>query len=225
MGIRRFENHPIIKEFNGLKKFFRKHETHASRSRINDFKKFVNLIQSTGDPLAFDLLGSVNFGQATESSDTDAVMYMNCDEGRIGDCDHENCSRLNLYKNLLTNSIAYDHSKHSYPIQVVDCINLNQLSYDIKIRNKDSLVLVKFGFYRSICRGVNRTLLHKYEAMLEEDEELCISIEESLADCFLGFIHSSQHSYSFKKYIERVEDKGFKVPDNMATKINSYLQM
>ena len=223
MGIKRFQNHPIIKEFNGLKTFFRKHETDISRSRIADFKKFVDLIGSTGDFIAFDLMGSVNFGQAMESSDTDVVMYLHCDKGRIGDCDHENCSRLELYKNLLINSIAYEHLNKSYAIQVVDCINLSQLEYDIKIRNFDSLALVKFGFYRSICRGINRKLLHKFEEKLQSDEELCSTIEQSLADCFLGLIHSSQHSYSFKKYIERVEDGGFRVPQNMASKINSYL--
>ena len=193
MGIRRFQNHPIIKEFNGLKKFFRGHETIVSRNRINDFKRFVTLIESSGDSIAFDLMGSVNFGQATEHSDTDVVMYLNCDPGRIGDCDHENC------------------------------INLSQLDYDLKIRNFNSLALTKFGFYRSICRGINRKLLHQYELRLGEDVELCDVIESSLADCFLGLIHSSQHSYSFKKYIERVQDGGFKVPETMANKINSYL--
>ena len=95
--------------------------------------------------------------------------------------------------------------------------------YDLKIRNFNSLALTKFGFYRSICRGINRKLLHQYELRLGEDVELCDVIESSLADCFLGLIHSSQHSYSFKKYIERVQDGGFKVPETMANKINSYL--
>ncbi|HMV42217.1 MAG TPA: hypothetical protein PK079_06810 [Leptospiraceae bacterium] len=223
MGIRRFQNHAIIKEFNGLKKFFRAHETSVSRRRIGDFKRFVSLIESSGDTIGFDLMGSVNFGQATEHSDTDVVMYLHCDTGRIGECDNENCTRLNLYKNLLINTLVYEYSNNTYPVQVVDCINLNQLDYDLKIRNYNSLALVKFGFYRSICRGVNRKLLYQYEQRLEDDNELCDVIESSLADCFLGLIHSSQHSYSFKKYIERVEDGGFKVPETMAKKINSYL--
>lgn len=225
MGIKRFQNHPLIKEFNGLKKFFRSHETSVSRNRINDFKKFVDLIESSGDTIAFDLMGSVNFGQATEYSDTDIVLYLNCDPCKNGDCDHENCTKLNLYKNLLINTLVYEYSNKTYPVQVVDCINLNQLDYDIKIRNFNSLPLVKFGFYRSICRGINRKLLYQFEQRLEEDVELCIQIETSLADCFLGLIHSSQHSYSFKKYIERVQDGGFKLPETMVSKINAYLSM
>ena len=38
--------------------------------------------------------------------------------------------------------------------------------------------------------------------ILEEDEELCNVIESSIAECFLGLIHSNSHSYSFKKYME-----------------------
>ncbi|MCE9501632.1 MAG: hypothetical protein K8R21_14200 [Leptospira sp.] len=223
MGIPRFRNHPIIKEFNGLKRFFRSHETSVSRQRIRDFKKFTDMIGSTGDEVAFDLMGSVNFGQAKEHSDTDIVIYMKCDRGRIGDCDPENCSRLNLYKNLLINTLVYEYSSQTYPVQVVDCINLNQLDYDLKIRNTNSMTLVRFGFYRSICRGINRKLLREYENRLSADDDLCKSIEQSLADCFFGLIHSSQHSFSFQKYIERLQDDGFKVPDSMANKIKSYL--
>jgi hypothetical protein len=224
MGILRFKNHPIIKEFNGLKKFFRSKETPISRRRIDDFKRFVEIIRSSGDEVAFDMMGSVNFGQALEHSDTDVVIYMNCDKGRIGDCDPENCTRLNIYKNLLINSLVYEYTSYTYPIQVVDCINLNQLDYDIKIRNFDSMALVKFGFYRSVCRGVNRKLLHSYENRLQSDEELCKIIENSIADCFLGLINSNSHSYSFKKYIERMEDSGSKIPQPIVDKINSYLK-
>ncbi|MDX1960265.1 MAG: hypothetical protein SFU98_16975 [Leptospiraceae bacterium] len=223
MGIRRFQNHPIIKEFNGLKRFFRSRETDVSRRRIQDFKNFVDMIRTSGDEIAFDLMGSVNFGQAHSHSDTDVVIYLNCDHGRIGDCDHENCSRLELYKHLLINSLVYEYSKETYAVQVVDCINLNQLDYDLKIKNTNSLALIKFGFYRSICRGINRKLLHRFETRLESDEELCLEIESTIADCFLGLVHSNSHSYSFKKYMERMEADGFKVPPSMMEKISSYL--
>ena len=106
----------------------------------------------------------------------------------------------------------------------MDCINLNQLDYDIKIRNFDSMALIKFGFYRSVCRGVNRKLLHSYENMLQSDEELCKTIENSIADCFIGLINTNSHSYSFKKYIERMEDSGSKIPQPIVDKINSYLK-
>lgn len=108
-------------------------------------------------------MGSVNFGQATEHSDTDVVMYLNCDPGRIGDCDHENCTRLNLYKNLLINTLVYEYSNKSYPVQVVDCINLAQLDYDLKLEiliHWHSLSLVSTGLFvegliASCCTNTN----------------------------------------------------------------------
>jgi hypothetical protein len=223
MSILRFKDHPIIKEFNGLKKFFRSKETDISRKRIEDFKRFVEMIRSTGDDIAFDILGSVNFGQALQDSDTDVVIYLNCDHGRIGTCDHENCSRLEIYKNLLINSLVFEYSSLSYPIQIVDCINLNQIDYDLRIRNFDSLALIKFGFYRSICRGVNRQILHGFEKRLQEDEELCKVIEKYISDFFLGLIHSNSHSFSFHKYMDRLQASGFQIPPSFLEKINKYL--
>lgn len=223
MGILRFKDHPIVKEFNGLKKFFRSQETIISRQRIKDLKEFVFQIQKTGEDIAFDVLGSVNFGQATEYSDIDIVIYLKCDKNNIGSCDHENCTKLPIYIDLLKNHLAFSHSSNSYPLQIVDCINLNQIEYDLKIRNFDSFALVKFGFYRSICRGINRKLLHKYEVKLQEDDELCKVIEKNISDFFLGLIHSNSHTYSFHKYIERVQANGFKIPEQVLDKINHYI--
>lgn len=224
MGILRFKNHPIIKEFNGLKKFFRSKETEISRRRIEDFKRFVDMVKESGDDdIAFDILGSVNFGQALENSDTDVVIYLHCDHGSIETCDHENCTRLPIYKELLLNSVVYTNSAHSYPIQIVDCINLHQIDYDLRIRKFDSLALIKFGFYRSICRGVNRRLLHDYEVRLQEDEELCKVIEKYISDFFLGLIHSNSHTYSFHKYVDRLKANGFQIPPSVLEKINKYL--
>lgn len=75
MTISGFKNNPTIQKFTGLKRYFRSHETTVSRERIEDFKKFSKLINFGGDVVAFDILGSLNFGQATAESDTDIVMY------------------------------------------------------------------------------------------------------------------------------------------------------
>lgn len=224
MGIPKFRNHPIIKEFNGLKKFFRSHETHTSKKRVYDFNKFSQLINTEEQEVAFDILGSVNFGQAKENSDTDLVIYLNCPDHNIDECDHENCALVDKFRNMLHENLKNEYGE-SYSIEIVDCINLYQLDHDLKNRNINSMALIRFGFYRSICRGINRRVLRKYEMRLSNDDELCQLIESSLADCFLGFIHSSQHSYSFKKYVDRLEEDGFKVPPSMADKINSYLRI
>ncbi|MCB1193005.1 MAG: hypothetical protein H7A23_25770 [Leptospiraceae bacterium] len=224
MAIPKFRNHPIIKEFNGLKKFFRSHETSTSKKRVYDFNKFAELITTNEQEVAFDILGSVNFGQAKENSDTDLVIYLNCSEHDTGECDPGNCPNVHKFRTMLHENLKNEYGQ-SYSIEIVDCINLNQLDHALKNRDLDSMSLIRFGFYRSICRGINRKVLRKYEAKLSMDDELCQMIEASLADCFLGFIHSSQHTYSFKKYVDRLEEDGFKVPLSMAQKINSYLRV
>lgn len=223
MGILRFKEHPFVKQFNGLKKFFRSQETIVSRERIKDLKEFVYQIQKTGEDIAFDVLGSVNFGQATEYSDIDIVIYLKCDKDNIGSCDYENCTKLPVYIDLLRNHLAFSHSSNSYPLQIVDCINLNQIEYDLKIRNFDSFALVKFGFYRSICRGINRKLLHKYEVELQNDDELCRIIERNISDFFLGLIQSNSHTHSFYKYIDRLRAQGFKIPQQVFDRIDHYI--
>jgi len=219
MAIPGFRNNPIIKEFNGLKRFFRSHETNVSRQRIGDFKKFSEMLGN--EEVAFDLMGSVNFGQAKEYSDTDIVIYLRCEHRE--ECDPASCPEVKLYRDIFMNTLVFEYKANPYSIQIVDCINLNQLDEDIKNKQANSLVLLRFGFYRSVCRGINRKLLRVYEDKLAQSPELCSMVEESLKECFSGLIRSSQHSYSFKKYVERMEEEGIKIPPTMAGKIQSYL--
>ncbi|MCB1157956.1 MAG: hypothetical protein H7A25_23520 [Leptospiraceae bacterium] len=224
MTITKFVNNPLIKEFNGLKRFFRKYETDVSKERILDFKHFTSMINSSGDKVAFDLLGSVNFGQAERYSDADVIIYLDCDEPGITECGAESCEKYKLYKKLLMNTLVYEYANNTYKVEFVDCINLRQLERDIIDTKTDSFTIVKFAFYRSICRGINRSVLRYYENLLMNNEELCDAIETALEDCFRGLTKTSQHSYSFRKYMERLEhNKGFKVPESVAQKVKSYL--
>ncbi|TGL34089.1 hypothetical protein EHQ52_06080 [Leptospira koniambonensis] len=224
MTLPKLSSNSNIVKFVGLKKFFRSHETGVSRERIEDFKKFNKLINYGGDEVAFDILGSLNFGQATSDSDTDIVMYTRCEEGRMGECGLENCYKIALFKHMFLNLVTFEHNSQAYKLEIVDCINLNQLEKDIKDKNAESALLIRFCFYRSICRGVNRRLLHKYENMISDNLPLWEKISESLEECFEGIIKSSQHTYSFHKYAGRLADKGIKLPGSMAEKIKDYLK-
>ena len=218
MSLKGFRDNPVIREFNGLKRFFRSHETSVSRQRIKDLKKFTSLLGH--DEVAFDLMGSVNFGQAQEYSDTDIVIYLRC--GHDEDCEPANCEKMQLYKDLLMNTLVYQYMANPYSVHIVDCINLDQIDREIESGNI-TMSTVRFGFYRSVCRGINRKLLRKYESMVNNNPQTKKMVEESLQDCFSGLKKSSQHSYSFKKYVERMEDEGIRIPANMAGKIHSYL--
>ncbi|EQA35419.1 hypothetical protein LEP1GSC047_1757 [Leptospira inadai serovar Lyme str. 10] len=219
-----FKDSETIKKFIGLKKFFRSHETKISRERIEDFKKFSKLINYGGDEVAFDILGSLNFGQATVDSDTDIVMYTRCEDSKMGECGLENCYKISLFKHMFLNLVTFEHNSNAYKLEIVDCINLNQLEKDIADGNESSALIIRFCFYRSICRGVNRKLLHRYENMISERLPLWASISKSVEECFDGIIVSSQHTYSFHKYAGRLEEKGIKLPGSMAAKIKDYLK-
>ena len=112
MSIVRFINHPLIKEFNGLKLFFRKHETNVSKERIQDFRNFAEMINSSGDQVAFDLLGSVNFGQAEKYSDADVIMYLDGDLEEIDDYSYENNAKYKMYKELPRNTMGSSLRKY-----------------------------------------------------------------------------------------------------------------
>ncbi|PJZ68352.1 hypothetical protein CH373_17485 [Leptospira perolatii] len=224
MTLPRFRNNATIQKFIGLKRFFRSHETNISRERIEDFKKFSRLLNYGGDEIAFDILGSLNFGQATAESDTDIVMYTRCEDNRMGECSLEDCYKISLFKHMFLNLVTFEHSEQAYTLEIVDCINLNQLEKDILEKNGDSPLLVRFCFYRSICRGVNRKLLHKYENMITDQELLTDDLEKALEECFDGIIQSSQHTYSFHKYKGRLADKGIYIPGSMTDKIKDYLK-
>ncbi|MDV6234304.1 hypothetical protein CH379_001500 [Leptospira ellisii] len=224
MTISGFKNNPTIQKFTGLKRYFRSHETSISRERIEDFKKFSKLINYGGDVVAFDILGSLNFGQATAESDTDIVMYTQCENSKMGECGMENCYKISLFKHLFMNLVTYEHNKDAYKLEIVDCINLNQLEEDIRLNKEDSELVIRFCFYRSICRGVNRKLLRKYEQRIGENIPFSNALEESIENCFNGIVQTSQHTYSFHKYSHRLRDKGIGLPSSMAAKIKDYLK-
>ncbi|AOP32724.1 hypothetical protein A0128_01860 [Leptospira tipperaryensis] len=224
MTIPAFKNYPTIQKFTGLKRYFRSHETHISRERIEDFKKFSKLINYGGDIVAFDILGSLNFGQATAESDTDIVMYTRCENAKMGECGMEDCYKIALFKHLFMNLVTYEHNTNAYKLEIVDCINLNQLEADIRAGKSDSELVIRFCFYRSICRGVNRKLLRAYEKEIGENIPLSESLAESIENCFNGIVQTSQHTYSFHKYSHRLQDKGIGLPPGMAAKIKDYLK-
>jgi hypothetical protein len=215
---------PLLKEFNSLKKFFRTYESPVSKMRIRDFKNFTAMINSSGDQVAFDLLGSVNFGQAEDYSDVDVIIYLDCDEEHEGECTYDTCRKFKMYKKLLTNTLVYQYAGNTYKVDFVDCINLRCLDRDINNNNQESITLMKFGFYRSICRGINKKIFRPFENKIVANPAFMNVINSSLEDFFHGLISNSQHSYSFRKYIERVSFRNGKhIPDSIIDKIKAYL--
>ena len=184
------------------------------------------MIQSTGDVIAFDFLGSVNFGMADDTSDVDLVLYLDCPDVPMNvEMNHQNCPRLKFYETLIIHTLVHDISKEKYKIQIVDHINLASLKLAIECESMETDIIARFVFYRILCRGVNKRFLHPLETKLMAKPHLFKSIEGMLTEALIEFTRSSSHGSSFKKYINRLEEKGIGIPEPIAKKVMEYLAL
>jgi len=219
-----FPHNDVIQKFLGLKEDFKKYQTQATKDRIREIAKAARIIRSAGDVIAFDFLGSVNFGMAEKSSDVDLVLYLDCPEIPMNtEMTHENCPRLKAYETLILHSLIHSISKEKYNIQILDHINLAALKKAIEHENIETDIIARFVFYRILCRGVNKRYLQPLERELMARPHLLKNIEETLSDALIEFTRSSTHKSSFKKYMSRMHDKGIGIPESVAKKVMEYL--
>lgn len=219
-----FSRHPLVRQYNDLKRYFRRYETWATRSRIRDFRMFARIIDQAGIPVAFDFLGSVNFGVATQASDVDLVVYIYCDDSD-DECSPETCYNRRYVEHLLLRTLIREYSAIPYEVQTVDCVNLRHLDLELEKADPNSEVLLKFAFYRSICRCVNARLLQPYQKRLMENHKLVEELQPALWTIFDGLSRSSSHSWSLRKYRERVEDIGVRLPEPIIQRIQEHLHL
>jgi hypothetical protein len=217
-----FADHPAVREYNSLKKYFRQHETRESRSRIHEFRGYVRLISAAGLTVAFDFVGSLNFGQAVLSSDVDCVIYFRCPDHGAENCGPDCRMRAGI-GDFLTGTLAPRLSHHPYNIEIIDFLNLDQLDREIKRGAADSETLLTFAFYRSIGRSVNARLLREYQARLLANRNLVDSLQPQLWSIFDELGRSSHHNMSFKKYQERVTESGGEISPGVRDSIRRLL--
>ncbi len=218
-----FADHPLIKQFNEIKRYFRLYETGASRERMRDFRRFARMLFQAGYDVAFDFVGSVNFGVAELASDVDFVLYIRCENGYTGDCDPQNCHTLPQIENLILKTLMTEYVKKPYNTQVVDCINLAQLELELQKPVPESSVAFRFAFYRSICRGVNLRVLRPFHRMLLENQSLIDAMQPELDTVFQGLTRSLPHQLSFEKYRVRLGSTGVHIPLSLMEKIQNHL--
>ncbi|MCB1165925.1 MAG: hypothetical protein KDK37_09870 [Leptospiraceae bacterium] len=218
-----FSFHPVIEDYNIIKRYFREYETAHSKSRMRDFRRFARLIADAGYVVAFDFVGSVNFGQADTNSDVDFVLYLACENNYKGECDKTHCQTRYQIENLLMRTLIHEYSTLPYEIQVVDCLNLHLLDQELDRGDPMSPALFRFAFYRSICRCVNARVLKPYQERLMQNPQLVEGLTSELNAVFDGLNRWSPHSLSFSKYRSRLTDLGVRIPDSMLQKIRSHL--
>lgn len=219
-----FEENPIIKTFNEIKRYFRKYETEVSHKRIKDFYQFSKILNDLGYEVAFDFVGSLNFGLVEEYSDVDFILYIGCKEHANTECDNQTCLNFIQVKYLILETLVKEYVKIPYKTQVVDCINLIRLSNELeKTNNIDINLLFRFAFYRSICRGVNLKILKFYHEKLLTRKDLIAQMLPYVNDVFNSFSQTNSYILSFEKYRSRLSGAGIKIPNSVIQKIKSYL--
>ncbi len=218
-----FSNHPMIRRFNELKKYFRKYETGETRSRVKEFRHYSRTISQTGFSVAFDFLGSVNFGQATHHSDVDLVVYLRCRKD-APHCDMQQCRQIGDLKREIMETLTGQFLREQpYDIEIVDCIDLDELEQELARPDPESDLLLRFAFYRSVCRIVNARLIRPYHLALTGNPELMRKLEPHLFPVFDILGRNSRHSMSMKKYQERIRDLGVSIPSPILERIQEHL--
>ena len=207
-----FADHPLIREFNEIKRYFRKHETQESRSRLRQFRSYTRRINEGGGEVAFDFVGSINFGQAIVGSDVDIVTYLRCPDVCGASCPASCANHTGVHRQLLETLHDGNNPQHAYDVQVIDTINLTELERTLRNGDADSHLLLRFAFYRSICRPVNIKILRPYQNQLVLNRVLIENMRPRLRELFDGLCTTSKHHLSFNKYQERLAELGIKVP-------------
>jgi predicted nucleotidyltransferase len=216
-----FPENETFKKFLGIKDYFRNFTTKETMQRTRELARAARMIQQTGEKISFDLLGSVNFGMAVESSDVDIVMYIDC--GHDEEARYDNTPMLRIYESLFFATIIKEISNNPFKLEIVDFINLRRLWRAINEPGFDDDILARFVFYRTICRGVNKLPIRKYEQAISGNKELFKRIENHLTEALVEFTRSSSHRISFNKYISRLKEQEIKIPPSMIEKIGEYL--
>ena len=216
-----FPENETFKKFLGIKDYFRKFTTEENMLRTRELARAARMIQQTGAKISFDLLGSANFGMAVEVSDVDIVMYIECDHE--DEARYDNTPMLRIYESLFFATILKEISHNPFKLEIVDFINLRRLDRAIREPGFDDDILARFVFYRTICRGVNKLPIRKYEQAISGNKELFKRIEYHLTEALKEFTRSSSHRLSFQKYVSRLKEQNIKIPGSMIEKIQEYL--
>jgi hypothetical protein len=203
------------RDFNRVRNFFRQYETPETRQRIQDLRRIYRDLREMGEVVAFDILGSVNFGMSESNSDVDLVIYRRCPCRNA--FPEASCS---LPKGLWE---CFKGLENRYHIDITDCVNVNQVEESISAEDPHCPALQRFVLYRSICRPINLRMIRETETLLLEKKGLKGRVEYLLKDYFKEIILTHSHIYSFKKYEVRLHEQGVNLPPTIVDKLSAYL--
>lgn len=199
-----------------IRSFFLSHETPQSKVLVSQLRAVYRNLEAEGINVAFDLLGSLGFGMATEGSDMDLVVYLRglgCDEDEQDICRTE--------KPL--SRVMEELSKKGVKAEICDSIDLDRVEEAVKRRDREDGQLQRFVFYRAVCRPVNLRLIKEVENKLLEDESFRRSLEKGLQEHLKILVSSGRHMKSWDKYRTRLKERGVDMPAKIQEAIKVYL--
>lgn len=206
-----------ISRFRRVKKFFLNHETDTSRHIVRELRLIYRDLQQRGMNVAFDLLGSVNFGIANPGSDIDLIVYLHGQE-----CVPDPNDACGIPQPV---QAVFDELKNRHlEIEVCDSLDLDRVKNAITAETLDDAHLQRFAFYRAVCRPVNLRLIKQVENLLRAKPALQKKLESSVREYIRIMISSVRHIYSFKKYQSRLIEKGVKMPPEISELMERYLK-
>ncbi|MEI6125491.1 MAG: hypothetical protein WCQ99_02955, partial [Pseudomonadota bacterium] len=206
-----------IRLFNTLRVFFQKFQSEATRTRIKGLQDFIASLEAEGHDIAFHLLGSLNFGMATETSDLDTVLYFR--DAKIKAPDDVSYPVPEYVSARLEELKA-----RGLEISICDCLNLARIEEAIAQEDVNNMLVQRFVFYYTTCSCVNAGLIKEVENMLMHKQSFRFKVENELQQVFRMMISSFRHSFSFKKYQMRLKEKGMIVPSYIEERIWEYLE-
>ncbi|MCB1307313.1 MAG: hypothetical protein KDK30_03995 [Leptospiraceae bacterium] len=218
-----FNTHPLVRQYNDIKKYFRKYETDLSRERIHEFREYARLIDLANMHVAFDITGSLNFGMTVDQSDVDVVLYVHCDDHGLTECTRDNCGKFRDIETQILQTLIRAYAARRHDLQIIDCVNLTLLGHELDRGNAEADIVLRFAFYRSICRSINAALLRPYHLKLQNNSQLVEDLKPHLFAVFDGLCNSSQHRLSMRKYQERLRAMDVAIPDSILTQIRNHL--
>ncbi|MBP9043349.1 MAG: metallophosphoesterase [Spirochaetes bacterium] len=217
MSLQKHPHIPEIELFLDIRNYFRRFQTKESEKRLEELENILDNITKEHGEIAFDLVGSLNMGLSSESSDIDLVLYLKLKNGCDGQCD--NCPQ---FKEII--EILSKYLKDKYPFQIIDCIDLNQVEKSIMREDYECEVTQRFVAHRAISRPVNYRIIAPIEDMLNKKPEFRRELEGTVRSFFKIFMTTTSHSTSFDKYLTRLRSIGVKIPDSINNKIKKYLE-
>jgi len=206
-----------IRQFQRIKSFFLNYETPESVSLIQELRAIYRKIHEEGMEVAFDLLGSISFGIAQESSDMDVVVYM-----RSRDCVLDAEDTCGVPRPL---AAVFDELKERHlEVEVCDSLDLDRVMQAIEEEDAEDGQLQRFIFYRLVCRPVNLRVVKRVETLLLEKDRLRRKVEEGLEEYIQVLVSSVRHVQSFEKYKARLREREIEIPPDIEEAIRNYLR-